>query len=316
MYIMRLEQFEFLLSVADNYSMKKAAELLHTSVQNVSKTIKQLEDELNTPIFVRNKYGVFLTKEGEFVYYIAQEILNNVRTIQNRYHINHSYTKDALVLSHLNILTAHSTISKITEIYDQICQELSPDSSTLIEKDAQSINHMLESDLSAVFQNYDIIISNATLTELNQLKSQIIEYQCYCLRKDRLGISVNTSSPLAKKSSISIKDILQYPLILAQPDESTYSHLRVAIESFGVKLNPRYTVNTYNTLCHLLQTSEGYTIAIISDTTPPDSVTIPFEENIFLYHLLILNPLLSKHTNIEYILNILKHHFKDIRPLY
>ena len=314
---MRLEQFEFLLAVADNYSMKKAAEILHTSVQNVSKTIKQLEDEINFPIFVRNKYGVFLTKEGEFVYYIAQEIINNIHQLQNHYHINHSYTLNISELGHLNILTAHSMSSITTSIYDQICQKLCPGSSSLIEKDAQAINHLIESDVSSLFRYYDLIISNATLAELNQIKSQIIDYQCYCLRKDRMGISVNIHNPLARETSISIKDILSYPLILAQPDETTYSHLRVAIEGCGIKLNPSYTCNTYDTLCHMLQNSNGYVLAMCSDS--PDlanTVTIPFDENIFLYHMLIFNPTLSKNAPLECILSSFKSHFKDLRPLY
>ena len=56
---MRLEQFEFILEVASKKSMQKAADNLHTSIQNVSKLIKQLEDELHVQLFVRNKYGVF-----------------------------------------------------------------------------------------------------------------------------------------------------------------------------------------------------------------------------------------------------------------
>ena len=72
---MRLEQFEFLIVVAQKKSMQKAAAELHTSVQNVSKSIKQLEDELNTPVFIRNKFGVFLTQEGEAIYNIAKNIM-------------------------------------------------------------------------------------------------------------------------------------------------------------------------------------------------------------------------------------------------
>ena len=61
----RIEQLEVILTVAQSGSMQKAAEQLHTSSQNISKLIKQLEDELQLQIFMRNKYGVFLTSVGE-----------------------------------------------------------------------------------------------------------------------------------------------------------------------------------------------------------------------------------------------------------
>lgn len=314
---MRIEQFEFLLAVADNYSMKKAADMLHTSAQNVSKVIKQLEEEINTPIFIRNKYGVFLTKEGEFVYYKAQEIINRVREIETHYNTRQTTSSQSQKLIHLNILSAQVTIRDLSVIYDQICEKLSPITSSLIEKDAQDINLLIETDLTTLFQRYDMIVSNATLTELNRIKSKIIDFQCYCLRKDCMGICVNATNPLASLDSVSIKDVLSYPLILAQPNETTYSHLHTAIEGLGIKLNPRYTVNSYDTLRHLLQNTDGYALAImLNDTKFPGTITIPFKENIFFYNMIIINPTLSKSENITFILNALKKQFPDIRPLY
>ena len=108
---MRIEQLEVVLAVAQSCSMQKAAEQLHTSSQNISKRIKQLEDELQLQIFMRNKYGVFLTSVGETVCEEAKKIMNSVDTLQ---HISFKANPaikamQSTFLEHINILSAHSS---------------------------------------------------------------------------------------------------------------------------------------------------------------------------------------------------------------
>lgn len=61
---MRFEQLEFFVETAKSQSMRGAAEKLHASPQNVSKAVKQLEEELDFPLFIRSRQGLFLTPLG------------------------------------------------------------------------------------------------------------------------------------------------------------------------------------------------------------------------------------------------------------
>ena len=63
--VMRLEQLEFFVETAKNHSMRSAADKLHASPQNVSKAIKQLEDELAFTLFIRSRQGLYLTPLGQ-----------------------------------------------------------------------------------------------------------------------------------------------------------------------------------------------------------------------------------------------------------
>ena len=63
---MRLEQFEYVEAVVQYGSMTAAAWHLHLSQQNISKGIKQLEDELGIIVFSRTKKGSVLTSQGDF----------------------------------------------------------------------------------------------------------------------------------------------------------------------------------------------------------------------------------------------------------
>ena len=65
---MRLEQLYAVVEIAHSGSMTAAAQKLHTSSQNMSKIIGQLEKEFNTILFTRSNQGVFLTPQGKIIY--------------------------------------------------------------------------------------------------------------------------------------------------------------------------------------------------------------------------------------------------------
>lgn len=73
---MRFEQLQCLQEVARTRSITAAAEKLYISQQAVSKSIKQLEEELGAPLIVRTKTGVILTELGAKANIMAEYILN------------------------------------------------------------------------------------------------------------------------------------------------------------------------------------------------------------------------------------------------
>ena len=63
-----LEYYKVFYYVAKNKNITQAANELMVSQPAVSKSIKVLERDLNTTLFIRNKNGVALTMEGELLY--------------------------------------------------------------------------------------------------------------------------------------------------------------------------------------------------------------------------------------------------------
>lgn len=61
--------------VAEAKSLSKAAEILGYVQPHISQRIKNLEDELDTKLFIRTNRGVTLTDEGEALFNYAQRIL-------------------------------------------------------------------------------------------------------------------------------------------------------------------------------------------------------------------------------------------------
>ena len=63
-----LTKYKIFLSAAENKSISKAAASLYISQPAVSITIKKLEENLNTTLFVRRSKGVELTEKGRLLY--------------------------------------------------------------------------------------------------------------------------------------------------------------------------------------------------------------------------------------------------------
>ena len=74
------ELYRIFYVVANHSNITKASEELNISQPAISKSIKNLEDQLGGNLFIRTKRGVILTEEGkEFYNYIKQamEYINN-----------------------------------------------------------------------------------------------------------------------------------------------------------------------------------------------------------------------------------------------
>lgn len=64
---MTLKQLEYFLAIAENGSLARAAESINISVPPLSQSLKRLEEELGSPLFLRKQRGVVLTDEGKIL---------------------------------------------------------------------------------------------------------------------------------------------------------------------------------------------------------------------------------------------------------
>ncbi|PEJ60355.1 hypothetical protein CN692_03415 [Bacillus sp. AFS002410] len=72
---MNFEQMEYIVKVASEKSILKAAEKLHITSSGLSQSISQLENELGITIFNRSRKGTFPTEEGKILINRASEVL-------------------------------------------------------------------------------------------------------------------------------------------------------------------------------------------------------------------------------------------------
>ncbi|MDO4938152.1 MAG: LysR family transcriptional regulator, partial [Sutterellaceae bacterium] len=76
---MELRTLRYFLAVAREASFTKAANVLHVTQPTLSRQLKELEEELDTDLFVRHSHSVSLTEDGVRLMKRAEEIVDIVQ---------------------------------------------------------------------------------------------------------------------------------------------------------------------------------------------------------------------------------------------
>ncbi|MDU2152017.1 MAG: LysR family transcriptional regulator [Weissella confusa] len=74
---MSLERLTYFVDAVDLASFTAAAQKNFVSQTAISKQMKNLEDEIGTPLFVRQKNRVTVTSAGRQFYNHAKQLVNN-----------------------------------------------------------------------------------------------------------------------------------------------------------------------------------------------------------------------------------------------
>ena len=75
---MELRVLKYFLMVAREGSITAAANALHITQPTLSRQIRELEEEVGSPLFVRGSHSISLTEEGVLLRKRASEILELV----------------------------------------------------------------------------------------------------------------------------------------------------------------------------------------------------------------------------------------------
>lgn len=110
---MRIEQLHYIIEIAKQKSISKAAKNLYISQPSLSKAVSQLEAELDTPIFVRLQQGVIPTTKGEIIIAKAQTVLDEIAGIK-------ATASEDISISSAPVFTVGLPLLLCDEIFTQI----------------------------------------------------------------------------------------------------------------------------------------------------------------------------------------------------
>ena len=308
---MRLEQLEILISVADTHSMQKSAENLHTTIQNVSKSIKQLETELNISLFNRTRHGVFLTADGEFVYNEAKNVQQSIDSIKKKYCFHTAPPKNSLS-GNLNILTCATMSKEVSLVSKCLRENYSSLNIANIVENPLTINEFLHEPLNNL-SSYDIIITSVNTKNINNYKFLSNDFFVYFLREDRVGVHINSNHPYAKLQSVPLKFLLDIPLIALSTSHNNNSYLiSIVEEETGITLKPSMWTNSSEKCTEFIKNGLGYGIKSFEDTRTTNGLAIiPLKEKIFISYLLIIPNHDNMPLQVQTFKDILSKNFKE-----
>ncbi len=226
---MRFEQLEYFLSVVDEKSINKAANKLFISQSTISDALNKLEEEIGAKLLQRSHLGVTTTPEGKLFYETATDILEKL----NKYKDTISSASDSQNMAFKLFITPEMLDSVVPEFMEY----LSYNNPKL--KLACRVGDFIDGIQAVIDDNVDLslilihqaILNHPEIQQLIEKNNLVIEE----ITQTKVMITVSRKSSLAKKETVSIYEILQYPVVFYKTDLSTLWHER-AFESYG-KLN-------------------------------------------------------------------------------
>ena len=85
---MNILHLRYVISIAENGSINKAAEELHVAQPNLSRVVREMEADLGIQFFHRSSKGMMLTPDGELFVNQARKILEQINELESMYKEN------------------------------------------------------------------------------------------------------------------------------------------------------------------------------------------------------------------------------------
>lgn len=253
---MRIEQFYYLQITAQEASIHQASRKLHISPQALSRSLMHLEKELNVKLLDRSRYGIQLTDKGKRLLKAADSFLKELTEISenNQEHLL-TLTGDYRLLSTRGL--GHFMPNLLAQLYLAVPNlTVQIDYSTYHDILNKIINEHVELALLNLSLNNGQNIYD--FDEENLLFYPLKEYRYYCRVSDKL--------PIATYKTISLKTLLNYPMIIDDPNNGAYS-FEAIMRQFG---QPRKIIYEENGLLIDEIVNTGlYTAIGVAETKTP-----------------------------------------------
>lgn len=223
------ELYRIFYVVANNSNITKASEELNISQPAISKSIKNLEEQLGGKLFVRTKRGVVLTEEGREFYNYIKQAIEYINNAENKF------------TDLINLETGCIKIGINTTLTKEFLLPYLEEFHLLYPKIDIQIVTGLANDLMPKLRNglIDIVILN--LTDKNY-GNDIEIIKC---KKVNDCFVVNKKYKDLTSKEISLKELNNYPLILQAKGSNTREFLDNIARESGVVLKPNIELASY-----------------------------------------------------------------------
>lgn len=207
-------KLQTVLAVAEHKNFTRAAETLSMTQPAVSHHIKQLEQEVGAPLFLRSKTGLLLTPQGEIVVSYARRM----KALNER--MLAELQTAGRQLSLLRIGITHTSESNLTAA--ALAKYSNQKGKLKIILFTDTINNLYD-----ILENYelDLAIVDGAYTDPR--------FSSMLLDTDYLTCVLSVDNPLARKAAVTLAELKRQKMILRTPASATRTLFESALESHG-----------------------------------------------------------------------------------
>ena len=197
---MNILHLKYVVCIAENGSLNKAAEEIHVAQPNLSRVVREMEADLGIHLFRRSSKGMMLTPDGELFVNQARKILEQVDEMESLY----KERKTEKQRFSISVPRA----SYISDAFAAFSKTLGPEEVEIFYHETnalQAVKNILDVGYNLGIiryaANYDKYFRQ--MLEENGLKSELVAEFKYVL-------VMREDSPLAEKDTIHFSDLPPY----------------------------------------------------------------------------------------------------------
>ena len=267
---MTLQQLKYVVTIADKGTLSEAAKELFVSQPSLTKSVKELEKEMDISIFDRTNKGISVSKEGEIFLGYARQVLEQAALIEEKY-TKHSGGKQEFCVSTQHYSFAVNAFVDLiktcdSELYDFSLRE------TQTYEIIEDVSRM-KSEIGILYLN---AFNEAVLQKI--MKANDLKFTELFVAKPHVFIS--DKNPLAQKDFVTMEDLQPYPYLSFEQGEHNSFYYSEEIFSTEVR-KKNIRVRDRATLFNLLIGLNGYTICsgvIDEELNGRHIIAVPLQE--------------------------------------
>jgi DNA-binding transcriptional LysR family regulator len=214
---MELQALRYFVEVARQRGFTRASQSLHVTQPAISKMVKALEEELGTPLLLRESRQVTLTDAGRVLLERAQAVLDSLRVAKEEVFELASLRRGRLRLGMPPIVGMTFFAPLLAEFhltYPGIELALREEGSHQIE----SLIMDRELDAGAVL-----------------LPTDESSFAAMPFVRDELRVVIHADHPLARRRGLALRELAGMPFVLYRPEFALHGHILEACRQCGFK---------------------------------------------------------------------------------
>ena len=269
-----LNLYKVFYDVAKYGSFSKAAEFTYTTQSAISKSIKKLEEELETQLFYRNSNGIELTEKGRELLYYVEKSYGNLLTAERLMLESENLERGTLNIGLPSHIASFFFFDKIIDFHKKYPNiEI-----TLVSGPTRQLLDLINK------HSIDFIIDTSPI-KTNNMDLTIIE-----LTKTKYTFICNSKVYNQYKNIKSIKDLEDIPLVLPIEGTSNRKMLNELFIKYNVK--PRKVINIHTSevilnavkndlgvgyiISDLIKNDDNYKIIDVAEELPTSDIVLVF----------------------------------------
>lgn len=196
---MELRTLRYFLEIAREENMSRAAERLNVSQPTLSRTMKELEEELGQQLFTRSSYSIHLTDEGMLLKKRTEDILEMADRIKEEFStLRDTVRGDVYIGCAESCLVKYlaQAVKNLNRLYPLIRYHI-------VSGDTEQVSEKLRKGL----YDFAFIVEPPDLSQYNYIEVP---------ESDVWGVIMPNNHPLAEKSEIRAEDLLPYPVFTSR----------------------------------------------------------------------------------------------------